>query len=91
MEELKEAGISKKVALTIGIAVDHRRTNKSVRNASCSECRLHCDTRVCSKRANRKRWLCKVDCCLFLTATDVECCNGSRTRRDDIILTVLDV
>ena len=28
---LQEAGISKKVALTIGIAVDHRRTNKSVR------------------------------------------------------------
>ncbi|CAN0384291.1 unnamed protein product [Pylaiella littoralis] len=28
-DELKEAGISKKVALTIGIAVDHRRTNKS--------------------------------------------------------------
>lgn len=27
----QEAGISKKVALTIGIAVDHRRTNKSVR------------------------------------------------------------
>ncbi|CAN0428286.1 unnamed protein product, partial [Scytosiphon promiscuus] len=31
--ELKEAGISKKVALTIGIAVDHRRTNKSVRES----------------------------------------------------------
>lgn len=31
VEELKEAGISKKMALTIGIAVDHRRTNKSVR------------------------------------------------------------
>ena len=30
VEELKEAGISKKMALTIGIAVDHRRTNKSV-------------------------------------------------------------
>lgn len=28
---MQEAGISKKVALTIGIAVDHRRTNKSVR------------------------------------------------------------
>eukprot|EP00904_Undaria_pinnatifida_P001973 jgi/Undpi1/11777/HiC_scaffold_4.g01476.m1 len=29
VEELKAAGISKKLALTIGIAVDHRRTNKS--------------------------------------------------------------
>ncbi|CAM9277941.1 unnamed protein product [Choristocarpus tenellus] len=29
LAELKEAGISKKVALTIGIAVDHRRSNKS--------------------------------------------------------------
>ncbi len=29
MAELKEAGISKKVALSIGIAVDHRRTNVS--------------------------------------------------------------
>uniref|UniRef100_A0A061RM48 60S ribosomal protein L13 n=2 Tax=Tetraselmis sp. GSL018 TaxID=582737 RepID=A0A061RM48_9CHLO len=30
LEELKEAGISKKVAPTIGIAVDHRRRNKSL-------------------------------------------------------------
>jgi len=30
LDELKEAGISKKLARTIGIAVDHRRTNKSV-------------------------------------------------------------
>eukprot|EP01136_Pigoraptor_vietnamica_P015301 Opistho-1_new@58310 len=30
LEELKEAGINRLVASTIGIAVDHRRTNKSV-------------------------------------------------------------
>mmetsp|Transcript_33971 Transcript_33971/g.44837 ORF Transcript_33971/g.44837 Transcript_33971/m.44837 type:complete len:208 (-) Transcript_33971:340-963(-) len=30
LDELKEAGIPRKLARTIGIAVDHRRTNKSV-------------------------------------------------------------
>jgi large subunit ribosomal protein L13e len=30
LEELKEAGINRKLAPTIGITVDHRRTNKSV-------------------------------------------------------------
>ncbi|KAI9284321.1 50S ribosomal protein L13e [Umbelopsis sp. AD052] len=29
LEELKEAGVSRKLALTIGISVDHRRRNKS--------------------------------------------------------------
>jgi len=29
LEELKKAGINRKLALTIGISVDHRRTNKS--------------------------------------------------------------
>jgi large subunit ribosomal protein L13e len=29
LEELKEAGINRKFAQTIGISVDHRRTNKS--------------------------------------------------------------
>ena len=31
MQELKEAGLSAKYAKSVGIAVDHRRTNLSVR------------------------------------------------------------
>jgi large subunit ribosomal protein L13e len=38
MQELKEAGISPKYAKSVGIAVDHRRTNLSVR--SLAFCRL---------------------------------------------------
>eukprot|EP00128_Syssomonas_multiformis_P003605 Colp12_sorted_trinity150504_noHs@33550 len=38
--ELKEAGISRKVAQTIGIAVDHRRTNKSVESLQANVQRL---------------------------------------------------
>eukprot|EP00737_Agarophyton_chilense_P005502 gb/GEZJ01008469.1/.p1 GENE.gb/GEZJ01008469.1/~~gb/GEZJ01008469.1/.p1 ORF type:complete len:205 (-),score=29.96 gb/GEZJ01008469.1/:246-860(-) len=40
VEELKEAGISKKMALTIGIAVDHRRTNKSEESFATNVARL---------------------------------------------------
>ncbi|CAM9288581.1 unnamed protein product, partial [Hapterophycus canaliculatus] len=40
VEELKEAGISKKVAPTIGIAVDHRRTNKSEESFATNVARL---------------------------------------------------
>ena len=40
MEELKEAGINAKLAQTIGIAVDHRRTNKSVESLNLNVQRL---------------------------------------------------
>uniref|UniRef100_A0A7S2UYA0 60S ribosomal protein L13 n=1 Tax=Fibrocapsa japonica TaxID=94617 RepID=A0A7S2UYA0_9STRA len=40
LAELKEAGIPKKVARTIGIAVDHRRTNKSVEAMQANIARL---------------------------------------------------
>ncbi|GLD94558.1 hypothetical protein PINS_up003169 [Pythium insidiosum] len=40
LEELKEAGISKKQALSIGIAVDYRRTNKSVESLQANVQRL---------------------------------------------------
>mmetsp|Transcript_26497 Transcript_26497/g.39355 ORF Transcript_26497/g.39355 Transcript_26497/m.39355 type:complete len:205 (-) Transcript_26497:90-704(-) len=40
LEELKEAGISAKLAQTIGIAVDHRRTNKSVESLQLNVQRL---------------------------------------------------
>ncbi len=40
LEELKEAGISKKHALTVGIAVDYRRTNKSVESLQANVQRL---------------------------------------------------
>eukprot|EP01068_Selenidium_serpulae_P009126 Selendium_serpulae@DN5153_c0_g1_i2.p1 len=39
-EELKGAGISKKVARTVGIAVDHRRRNKSVESLNLNTQRL---------------------------------------------------
>ncbi|CAM9501891.1 unnamed protein product, partial [Discosporangium mesarthrocarpum] len=40
LEELKEAGVSKKVALTVGIAVDPRRTNKSEESFTANVQRL---------------------------------------------------
>jgi large subunit ribosomal protein L13e len=40
LEELKEAGINSKLAQTIGIAVDHRRTNKSVESLDLNVQRL---------------------------------------------------
>mmetsp|Transcript_40691 Transcript_40691/g.53380 ORF Transcript_40691/g.53380 Transcript_40691/m.53380 type:complete len:205 (+) Transcript_40691:34-648(+) len=40
LEELKEAGINAKLAQTIGIAVDHRRTNKSVESLNLNVQRL---------------------------------------------------
>jgi len=40
IEELKEAGISKKYAKTIGICVDHRRTNLSVESLAANVQRL---------------------------------------------------
>lgn len=40
LEELKEAGISRKQALSIGIAVDFRRTNKSVESLQANVHRL---------------------------------------------------
>jgi large subunit ribosomal protein L13e len=40
IEELKEAGISKKYAKTIGICVDHRRTNLSVESLQANVQRL---------------------------------------------------
>ena len=40
LEELKEAGINAKLAQTIGIAVDHRRTNKSVESLDLNVQRL---------------------------------------------------
>jgi len=40
LAELKEAGISKKKAQTIGISVDHRRTNKSVESLQTNVQRL---------------------------------------------------
>ncbi|XP_055357544.1 60S ribosomal protein L13-like [Paramacrobiotus metropolitanus] len=40
IEELKAAGINKKVARTIGIAVDHRRRNKSVESLQLNAQRL---------------------------------------------------
>ena len=40
LQELKEAGISRKVAPTIGIAVDHRRTNKSQESLKANVNRL---------------------------------------------------
>jgi len=40
LEELKEAGISKQFAKTIGISVDHRRTNKSVESLTLNVDRL---------------------------------------------------
>ncbi|TMW68432.1 hypothetical protein Poli38472_005900 [Pythium oligandrum] len=40
LEELKEAGISKKQALSIGISVDYRRTNKSVESLQANVQRL---------------------------------------------------
>merc|ERR1712154_234308 len=40
LEELKAAGLSKKYAQTIGIAVDHRRRNKSVESLQLNSQRL---------------------------------------------------
>jgi large subunit ribosomal protein L13e len=40
LAELKEAGINKKTAMTIGIAVDVRRTNKSVESLQANVARL---------------------------------------------------
>jgi large subunit ribosomal protein L13e len=40
LEELKEAGITAKYAATIGIAVDHRRRNKSVESFQVNVARL---------------------------------------------------
>ncbi|KAJ3259652.1 60S ribosomal protein L13 [Boothiomyces macroporosus] len=40
IEELKEAGIRRKEALTIGIAVDHRRKNRSVESVKQNVARL---------------------------------------------------
>ncbi|KAI8929160.1 ribosomal protein L13e [Entophlyctis helioformis] len=40
LEELKEAGVSRKVARTIGIAVDHRRRNRSVESLQANVERL---------------------------------------------------
>merc|ERR1712187_963700 len=40
LDELKEAGISKKKARTIGIAVDHRRTNKCIESLQINVARL---------------------------------------------------
>merc|ERR1712003_414229 len=40
LEELKAAGLSKKYAQTIGIAVDHRRKNKSVESLQLNAQRL---------------------------------------------------
>merc|ERR1712202_93186 len=40
LEELKAAGLSKKFAQTIGIAVDHRRRNKSVESLQLNAQRL---------------------------------------------------
>ena len=40
LEELKTAGINKKLALTIGISVDHRRTNKSTESKDLNVQRL---------------------------------------------------
>lgn len=41
LEELKAAGISKKLAPTIGIAVDHRRKNRSLESLQANVQRLH--------------------------------------------------
>ena len=40
LEELKEAGINRRLAPTIGITVDHRRTNKSVESMDLNVARL---------------------------------------------------
>ncbi|XP_067905365.1 large ribosomal subunit protein eL13 [Heterodontus francisci] len=40
LEELKAAGINRRVARTIGIAVDHRRRNKSTESIQCNVQRL---------------------------------------------------
>merc|ERR1712158_358044 len=40
LEELKAAGLSKKFAQTIGIAIDHRRRNKSVESLQLNAQRL---------------------------------------------------
>lgn len=40
LEELKKAGINKREALGLGIAVDHRRTNKSVESLEANVARL---------------------------------------------------
>lgn len=40
LDELRSAGISKKIAITIGIAVDHRRRNKSVESLQLNAQRL---------------------------------------------------
>merc|ERR1711935_641266 len=40
LEELKAAGFSKKYAMTVGIAVDHRRRNKSVESLQLNTQRL---------------------------------------------------
>ena len=40
LAELKEAGVNPKLAPTIGIAVDHRRTNKSVQSLQANVARL---------------------------------------------------
>merc|ERR1712117_964800 len=40
LEEIKAAGLSKKFARTIGIAVDHRRRNKSVESLQLNSQRL---------------------------------------------------
>jgi len=40
LEELKQAGVAVKTAPTIGIAVDHRRTNKSVESLETNVARL---------------------------------------------------
>jgi large subunit ribosomal protein L13e len=40
LEELKEAGINRKYAQTVGISVDHRRTNKSTEALDLNVARL---------------------------------------------------
>ena len=40
LEELKEAGITRQFARTVGISVDHRRTNKSVESLQLNVQRL---------------------------------------------------
>merc|ERR1712137_272705 len=58
LEELKEAGISKKLAPTIGIAVDHRRRNKSLEGLQENVNRLKTyksNLVVFPKRANKPK------------------------------------
>ena len=54
LAELKEAGVNPKLAPTIGVAVDHRRTNKSTQSLLANVARLKVRRRGMAERRERE-------------------------------------